>query len=444
MKKIIMILVGCFMLAATGFSDLQLSFESSMDGWVASSTNITLSRVAENATDGTYAVKTEHATGNGYTAVMKIDNSSSLWWSAMQDAGNTNMSIDFYVPSDAVLTTWASVSLRLQGDGFDETYKVDLVTGTNNTGTLSFDFASIKSDIMTASWGKAELIMNGGVGTTLTPAYFDNYRVFGDGTVDPVGNGLLHSFEEGLQGWFPLATEGAITNLTVPDVPAEAVTYGTHAIKATHADPAGGAELMRISSGVSAEWWTALQHPDNKYMQVDLFVPGEAIQASWANVSLVLQGDGFNATAMSNLVKQVDNQLTLVLDYSSITNEVQAGGWGQVTIVVNAGSGSTRTPVYIDNYQIYAENPVVDNGGGSTNEPPPTVDPALLTIEQSGASFLISTTNLSDHTAVTNTLQSKASMGATWDDLYSVTGVTATNWLVAPTNSMFFRILSTY
>jgi hypothetical protein len=219
---------------------------------------------------------------------------------------------------------------------------------------------------------------------------------------------------------------------------------GSYALEATHTDPGGLADLARINHQTAPDWWAALRDPDNKTMQVDVFVPGEVIDSgTWASVSMKLQGGGFTAlNVSSNLVLHEDNYLTMVLDYSSITASVQVATWAQATISINS-DGGTRTPVYLDNYQIYADTPYVEPP--STNEPPPTVAPASVTIEPFGTSLMISTTNLSADAGVTNILQRKITLSEDWENLYSSIGASSTNWTIPTTNtSGFFRIISVY
>lgn len=440
MKKAIAAPALSLMFALTCFSELNLSFEGSLDGFQAGSANVTLSSVTDHVTDGINAVKAEHAVASGQVALAKIGKANAAWWNAVTDPDNDTMSIDFTVPASAIDTnTWGKIMIRFFGSNFDITGEAALTALTDNSGTLTLDYSSVKENVPSATWATAQLIINAGAGTSRSPVYFDNYRVYStSGT--PAFAGLLQSFEEGSEGWFPLATDGALTNLTTPDIPAAAITMGSHALEATHTDPGGLAELARINQKTAPDWWAALRDPDNKTMQMDVFVPGEVIDSgTWATISLKLQGGGFSAlNVSSNLVLHEDNRLTVVLDYSSVTAAVQVATWAQATISINS-DGGTRTPVYLDNYQIYADAPYV-----STNEPP-TVLPAELLIAPLGASLRISTTNLSSDAGVTNILQGKTALFEVWNDLYSVTGAAATNWTIPATNaSGFFRIISVY
>jgi len=67
---------------------------------------------------------------------------------------------------------------------------------------------------------------------------------------------------------------------------------------------------------------------------------------------------------------------------------------------------------------------------------------ATLALSMMSGTANISTTNLSDSASVTNILQMKADLPfGSWSNLYSVTGVTETNWTIpVTTNQSFYRI----
>jgi hypothetical protein len=168
---------------------------------------------------------------------------------------------------------------------------------------------------------------------------------------------FIDSFEGNADAWYPLALNGALTVQTVGDgAPAVSITDGSYSVMATHEDESRLAELMRIDQATSSDWWAAIKDPANNLMTIDVFVPGEAmVAANWANITIVFSGFNFSISEQVDLVKQVDNQVTVSLDYSSIDDAVlAAAGWGGATININASTG-TRSPVYLDNYQVIPE-----------------------------------------------------------------------------------------
>lgn len=73
-------------------------------------------------------------------------------------------------------------------------------------------------------------------------------------------------------------------------------------------------------------------------------------------------------------------------------------------------------------------------------------EPATLSLTLFGGSLTVGSTSFSDSASVTNTLQTKPCLtSGTWSNLYSVSGVTKTNWTIPVTETQsFFRIRTTY
>jgi hypothetical protein len=169
---------------------------------------------------------------------------------------------------------------------------------------------------------------------------------------------LLHSFENSTNGWYAMG-DTTLTSQTVGDgAPAVSITDGFYSLMASHTDPSGGADLMRITKNDSAEWAAAMRDSNNSIMSVDLFVPASALgTAAWANVQLRLESSAFTKIAtVVDLTKQNDNQVTVELDFSSIAETLRSTDSNfYATLSINAGSTSTRSPVYIDNYQVIPE-----------------------------------------------------------------------------------------
>jgi beta-glucanase (GH16 family) len=162
------------------------SFETSLDGWIAGATNTILTRVTDHATDGSYAIRADHTDSSLYAGLMQIShNTSTEWWSVMQNEGSSTLSVDFFVPESALDASWAKLSMRLQGSGFDLSVETNLTTRADNTGTLCFDFSSIKSSLSDASWGQLTIAINAGSGSSRTPVTIDNFKIMGTGFIPP-------------------------------------------------------------------------------------------------------------------------------------------------------------------------------------------------------------------------------------------------------------------
>jgi hypothetical protein len=107
----------------------------------------------------------------------------------------------------------------------------------------------------------------------------------------------------------------------------------------------------------------------------------------------------------------------------------------------DSGTGGFLDAIRISKDTEHAFEFVTGVVAGTVPADPP--EPAILFIESGTDSVIVSTTNLSA-TAV-NTLQVKGALGdTTWSNLYSATGVTATNWTVLTTNQSFFQIQTAY
>ncbi|WP_372845386.1 hypothetical protein, partial [Pontiella sp.] len=177
------------------------------------------------------------------------------------------------------------------------------------------------------------------------------------------------------------------------------------------------------------------------------YIPVTGTVSPWiasSNASLGVEGQvtyvdlgGTSGTVHGNEKASVVTGSTASDTAFSFTTPNDVSGLGEMVFFIRSGDDGLPNGgrIHADELKIYA-TPAIE-----------TPDTPELTITAGAGAVTVSAGNLSAEAYVVNYLQYKENLaiGDTWNNLYSVTGVTETNWTIAVSNSpVFYRIEAAY
>ncbi len=198
MKKLGFIVAIAGATALTASASLFVdSFESGISAdWITTlePTAVATITTGLGVTDGSQAVSVTHADGAGEVPLLRINNTSSAFWTAFTDPTATGISVDVSTTDAVTQASWSQITMRLQGSAgtFETTVPFVRFAG-DQTISLLLDLASIPNT--TYTWGQVTIAFNGQPIADRSPLIVDNFRVIPEpatiGLVGLAGIGLI-------------------------------------------------------------------------------------------------------------------------------------------------------------------------------------------------------------------------------------------------------------
>ncbi|MCA9258070.1 MAG: PEP-CTERM sorting domain-containing protein [Planctomycetales bacterium] len=186
--------------ASPAYAVTSFSWEGDTSGWAAGGfpggVTLTPKSTADGApsgaiTDGSYALEAIHPNGSGWNEVASFfdDGAGDFIWDDI--VANTTLELDVYVPADALAGANSPELIVRMVTFAGEVWHVEPLPTTGGSAHVVFDYASDPAFVPNpGGWGGFNLTTRDDDGVTvgggsLSPLYFDNFRLHSGQVPEP-------------------------------------------------------------------------------------------------------------------------------------------------------------------------------------------------------------------------------------------------------------------